>query len=741
MKPSTQTITHIDGTKAVESLLAEGTKIGLSLDYIMSTLCRFQTDADIDPDAGSSQESVQKDYRSFQALATAYFEGIEQLLQTDHFHELDASAVQEIFNQSDVILDGWHCVQIELRSRKQQEESTILETESSARSVDATKAVESLLEAGTKIGLSLDYIMSTLCRFQTDADIDPDAGSSQESVQKDYRSFQALATAYFEGIEQLLQTDHFRELDPSAVQDIFNQSDVILDGWHCVQIELRSRKQQQESTILVTESSARCVEATKAVESLLEAGTKIGLSLDHIMNTLCPFNTEADTDTDAGPSQQNVEKDYRSFQASATAYFEGIEQLLPTDHFREFDPSAVQEIFNQSDVILDGWHCVMIELRSRKQYQESHLLVTESSARSVDGTEAVQSLLAQGTKIGLSLDLIMSTVCRFHTKEGTDTDVDPSQESVERDYRSFQALATAYFEDVEQLFQTDHFSELDPYVVQDIFNQSDVILDGWHCVQIELRSRKQQQESTILETESSARSVDATKAVESLLEAGTKIGLSLDHILSTLCPFHTEADTDTDARPSQQNVEKDYRSFQALATAYFEGIEQLLQTDHFHELDPSAVQEILNQSDVFLDGWHCVMIELRSRKQHQESTSLVPESSARTVAGSKAVESLLEAGTKIDLSLDHIQSTHCAFHTETDTDTDSDRSQDNVEKQYTFFQGLASTYFEGIEQLLQTKRFNELDHIECPFLEELVVGLDSAVKAYKSLERGVVGEW
>jgi hypothetical protein len=605
--------------------------------------------------------------------------------------------------------------------------------------IDGTKAVESLLAEGTKIGLSLDHIMSTLCRFQTDADIDPDAGSSQESVQKDYRSFQALATAYFEGIEQLLQTDHFRELDPSAVQEIFNQSDVILDGWHYVQIELRSRKQQQESTILETESSARSVDATKAVESLLEAGTKIGLSLDRFMNTLCPFHTEADTDTDAGPSQENVEKDYRSFQASATAYFVGIEQLLQTDHFRELDPSAVQEIFNQSDVILDGWHCVMIELRSRKQYQESHLLVTASSARSVDGTEAVQSLLAQGTKIGLSLDLIMSTVCRFHTKEGTDTDACPSQESVERDYRSFQALATAYFEGIEQLLQTDHFSELDPYVVQEIFNQSDVILDGWHCVQIELRSRKQQQESTVLVTESSSRSVDATKAVESLLEAGTKIGLSLDHIMSTLCPFHTEADTDTDACPRQENVERDYRSFQALATAYFEGVEQLLQTDHFSELDPYVVQEIFNQSDVILDGWHCVMIELRSRKQHQETTSLVPESSARTVAGTKkAVESLLAEGTKIGLSLDHIQSTPCAFHTETDTETDSDRSQDNVEKQYKFFQGLATAYFEGIEQLLQTKGLSELDHVEWPFLEELVFGLDSAVNAYKSLARGVV---
>jgi hypothetical protein len=43
------------------------------------------------------------------------------------------------------------------------------------------------------------------------------------------------------------------------------------------------------------------------------------------------------------------------------------------------------------------------------------------------------------------------------------------------------------------------------------------------------------------------------------------------------------------------------------------------------------------------------------------------------------------------------------------------------------------------KQLLQTKRFSELDHIECPFLEELVFGLDSAVKAYKSLERGVGG--
>jgi hypothetical protein len=35
--------------------------------------------------------------------------------------------------------------------------------------------------------------------------------------------------------------------------------------------------------------------------------------------------------------------------------------------------------------------------------------------------------------------------------------------------------------------------------------------------------------------------------------------------------------------------------------------------------------------------------------------------------------------------------------------------------------------------------FSELDHIEWPFLEELVFGLDSAVKAYKSLERGVAG--
>jgi hypothetical protein len=740
MKPSTQTITHVYGTKAVESLLAEGTKIGLSLDHIMSTLCRFQTDADIDPDAGSSQESVQKDYRSFQALATAYFEGIEQLLQTDHFRELDPSAVQEIFNQSDVILDGWHCVQIELRSRKQQEESTILETESSVRSVDATKAVESLLEAGTKIGLSLDHIMSTLCPFHTEADTDTHARPCQENVEKDYLSFQALATAYFERIEQLLQTDHFHELDPSAVQEIFNQSDVILDGWHCVMIELRSRKQYQESTIAETESSARSVDATKAVESLLEVGTKIGLSLDHIMSTLCPFHTEADTDTDARPRQENVEKDYRSFQASATAYFEGIEQLLQTDHFRELDPSAVQEIFNQSDVILDGWHCVMIELRSRKQYQESTIPETESSVRSVDATKAVETLLEVGTKIGLSLDHIMSTLCPFHTEADTDTDARPRQENVEKDYRSFQASATAYFEGIEQLLQTDHFRELDPSAVQEIFNQSDVILDGWHCVMIELRSRKQYQESHLLVTESSARSVDGTEAVESLLEAGTKIGLSLDHIMSTLCPFHTEADTDTDARPRQENVEKDYLSFQALATAYFEGIEQLVQTDHFSELDPSAVQEILNQSDVFLDGWHCVMIELRSRKQHQESTSLVPESSARTVAGTKkAVESLLAEGTNIGLSLDHVLSTHCAFHTDADSDTDSDRSQDNVERQYKFFQGLATAYFEGIEQLLQIKRASELDGKERHFLEELVFGLDWVVRAYKSLERGVAG--
>jgi hypothetical protein len=134
------------------------------------------------------------------------------------------------------------------------------------------------------------------------------------------------------------------------------------------------------------------------------------------------------------------------------------------------------------------------------------------------------------------------------------------------------------------------------------------------------------------------------------------------------------------------------------------------------------------------------MIELRSRKQHHESASLVPESSARTVAGTKkAVESLLAEGTKIGLSLDHIQSTHCAFHTETDTDPDSDRSQDNVEKQYKFFQGLATAYFEGIEQLLQTKSFSELDDIESPFLEELAFGLHIAVEAYKGLERGVAG--
>jgi hypothetical protein len=209
--------------------------------------------------------------------------------------------------------------------------------------------------------------MSTLCPFHTEADTHTDAGPSQENGEKDHHSFQALATAYFNGIEHLLQTDHFSELDPSAVQGIFNLSEVILDGWHCVLIELRSRKQQQESTSLETESTGRFVDATTAVESLLAEGTKIGLSLDHIMSTLCPFHTEADTHTDAEPSQENGEKDYHSFQAFATAYFEGIEHLLQTDHFSELDPSVVQEIFNQPDVILDSWHCVLIELRSCKQ--------------------------------------------------------------------------------------------------------------------------------------------------------------------------------------------------------------------------------------------------------------------------------------------------------------------------------------------------------------------------------------
>jgi hypothetical protein len=52
---------------------------------------------------------------------------------------------------------------------------------------------------------------------------------------------------------------------------------------------------------------------------------------------------------------------------------------------------------------------------------------------------------------------------------------------------------------------------------------------------------------------------------------------------------------------------------------------------------------------------------------------------------------------------------------------------------------LVKALFDEYLDLVDVLRFSELDHKERPFLEELAFGLDIAVEAYKSLERGVAG--
>jgi hypothetical protein len=52
------------------------------------------------------------------------------------------------------------------------------------------------------------------------------------------------------------------------------------------------------------------------------------------------------------------------------------------------------------------------------------------------------------------------------------------------------------------------------------------------------------------------------------------------------------------------------------------------------------------------------------------------------------------------------------------------------------FKALFDEYLDLVDVL---RSHNDYDQLEWPFLEELAFGLDTAVEAYKSLERGVAG--
>jgi hypothetical protein len=67
---------------------------------------------------------------------------------------------------------------------------------------------------------------------------------------------------------------------------------------------------------------------------------------------------------------------------------------------------------------------------------------------------------------------------------------------------------------------------------------------------------------------------------------------------------------------------------------------------------------------------------------------------------------------------------------------DIEESIADVATMAALFKALFDEYLDLVDVL---RSHNDYDHIEWPFLEELVFGLDSAVKAYKSLERGVGG--